>query len=134
MHVNNSVYIHIYVMCIYIYESESITQLCPTLCDTMDYSPPGSSVHGILHAGYICIIYIGFPSGSDSKEFSCNVGDLGSIPKSGGCPGEGNGHPLQYCLKNPMDRGAWQATVRGIAKSRTQLKQLSTHAYIYMYY
>ena len=46
--------------------------------------------------------------------------DLGSIPRLGGSPGEGNGDPLQYsCLENSMDRGAWQATVYGTAKSRT---------------
>ena len=43
--------------------------------------------------------------------------------------GEGNVNPLQYsCLENPMDRGAWRATVHGVAKSHTRLKQLSTHA------
>ena len=48
------------------------------------------------------------------------TGVLGSIPGSGRCPGEGNGSPLQYsCLDNPMDRGAWQATVHGVTKSRT---------------
>ena len=51
-----------------------------------------------------------------------NAGDEGSIPGSGGSTGEGNGNPLQYsCLENPKDRGAWQATVHGVAKSRTQL-------------
>ena len=50
--------------------------------------------------------------GSDGKESACNAGDLGSIPGSGRSPGEGNGNPLHYsCLENPMDRGAWQATV-----------------------
>ena len=49
------------------------------------------------------------------------------IPGSGRSPGERNGNPLQYsCLENPMDRGAWWATVHGVAKSRTQLKQLSS--------
>ena len=44
--------------------------------------------------------------------------DVGSIPGSGRSPGEGNGNPLQYsCLENPMDRGAWQATVHAVAKS-----------------
>ena len=48
--------------------------------------------------------------------------DVGSIPGSGRAPGEGNGNTLQYsCLENPMDRGAWQATVHGVAKSQTQL-------------
>ena len=56
------------------------------------------------------------------KEPACNTADLGSIPGSGGSPGEGNGNPLQYsCLENPMDRGAWRATVHGITKSRTRL-------------
>ena len=62
----------------------------------------------------------GFPGGSHSKESACNAGDLGSIPGSERPPGEGNGNPLQYsCLKNPMDRGAWWATVHGVAKSGT---------------
>jgi len=48
------------------------------------------------------------PYGSDGKPSVYNVGDLGSIPGSGGFPGEGNGNPRQYsCLENPMDRGAW---------------------------
>ena len=56
----------------------------------------------------------------DGKESACNVGDLGSIPGLGKSPGEGNGNPLQYsCLENSMDRGAWWATVCGVAKSRT---------------
>ena len=59
---------------------------------------------------------------SDSKESACNAGKLGSIPGSGRSPGEANGYPLQYsCVKNPMDRGAWWATVHGAAKSLMQL-------------
>ena len=51
---------------------------------------------------------------------ACDAGDLGSIPESGRSPGEGNGNPLQYsCLENSMDRGAWQATVHGVAQSQT---------------
>ena len=58
------------------------------------------------------------PGGSDGKESACNAGDLGSIPGSGRSPGEGKGYPVQYsCQENPMDRGAWQATVHGVAKS-----------------
>ena len=65
---------------------------------------------------------MGFYGGSDGKESACNSEDLGSILRSGRSPGEGNGYPLQYsCLQNPMDRGAWRATVNGVAKSRTQL-------------
>ena len=56
--------------------------------------------------------------GSDGKASACNAGDLGSIPGSGRSPGEGNGNPLQYsCLENPMDGGAWWATVHGTAES-----------------
>ena len=59
------------------------------------------------------------------KTLPANAGDtedLGSIPGPGRSPGEVNGNPLQYfCLENPMDRGAWQATVHGVAKSRTRL-------------
>ena len=55
------------------------------------------------------------------KTSAWNAGDLGLIPGSGRSPGEGNGNPLQYsCLENPMDGGAWWATVHGVAKSRTQ--------------
>ena len=61
---------------------------------------------------------MGFPGGSEGKESACNAEDLGSIPGSGRSPGEGNDYPLQYsCLENPMDRGVWQATACGIAKS-----------------
>ena len=69
---------------------------------------------------FLRIIYLGFPGGSNGKEHACTVGDLGSIPGSGRSPGEGNGNPLQYSyLENPMDRGAWWATVHGVAKSGT---------------
>ena len=65
-------------------------------------------------------IYMGFPDGSEVKASASNAGDLGSIPGSGRSSGEGNGNPLQYsCLENPMDGGAWRATVHGVAKSRT---------------
>ena len=57
----------------------------------------------------------GFPGGSDGKESTCNVGDPGSIPELGRSPGGGHGHPLQYSrLENPMDRGAWWATVHTV--------------------
>ena len=59
-----------------------------------------------------------------------NAGDAGSIPGSGICTGVGNDNLFQYsCQKNPMDRGAWQATVHGVTKSQTQLKQLNTHTH-----
>ena len=62
-------------------------------------------------------MHISLPHSSISKESTCNAGDLGSIPGSGRSPGEGNGNALQYfCLKNPMDRGACQATVHGVTR------------------
>ena len=71
---------------------------------------------------------MGFPGSSDSKESACNAGDPGLIPGSGRSPGEGNGNPLQYsCLNKTMDRGAWWATVHGVAKSWTQLIVCWTH-------
>ena len=74
--------------------SQSAFPICPTL---------GGSVEGLPK----------WLSGKESES---------SIPGSGRSPGEGNGNPLQYsCLENPMDRGAWWATVHGVAKSRTQL-------------
>ena len=60
------------------------------------------------------------PGGSDGKESACNAGNSSLIPELGRSPGEGNDNLLQYsCLENSMDRGAWQATVRGVTKSWT---------------
>ena len=62
------------------------------------------------------------PCSSVSKESACNAGDLGLIPGLGRYPGEGNANPLQYsCLENPTDRGAWWATVQGVARGRHNL-------------
>ena len=72
-------------------------------------------------------IYWGFPGGSDGKASTCNAGDPSSIPGSGISPGEGNGNPLQYpCLENPMDSGAWWATVHAVAKSQTRLSDFTS--------
>ena len=61
-----------------------------------------------------------FPGGSEVKALAWNVGDPGLIPGTGRSLGEGTGNPLQYsCLENPIDGGAWQATVHGVAKSCT---------------
>ena len=60
---------------------------------------------------------MGFPGGSDGKESTFNVGDLGWIPALGRSSGEGKGYPLQYsCLENFIDRGAWWAPVHGVAR------------------
>ena len=70
-----------------------------------------------LHIGIYIYIYW-----TSLVEPACNAGDLGSIPGSGRSPGEGNVNPLQYsCLENSMDRGAWGATVHGVAKHQTRL-------------
>ena len=72
------------------------------------------------------ILGIFFPGGSEVKASACNAGDPGSIPGSGRSPGEGNGNPLQYsCLENPMDGGAWWATVPRVAKSLTWLSDFT---------
>ena len=69
---------------------------------------------------------LGFPGGSDGKESACIVGDPGSVLGLGRSPGEGNGYPLQYsCLESPMDRGAWWATVYGVAKELNRTERLS---------
>ena len=63
---------------------------------------------------------MGFPGGSVVKNPPVNAGDMGLIPGSGRYPGEGNGNPFQYsCLENPMDGGAWWATVHGVAELDT---------------
>ena len=70
---------------------------------------------------------MGFPGGSVIKNPSANAGDTGSIPGSGRSPEEGNGNPLQYsCLGNPMDRGAWRATVHGSQRVERDLATKTT--------
>ena len=75
---------------------------------------------------FLCI-HRGFPGGSVVKNPPANAGDVGLIRASRRSPGEGNGNPLQYsCLENPMDRGAWQAIVHGVTKSRTRFSDYTT--------
>ena len=65
----------------------------------------------------------GFSGGSVGKESTFSAGDAGLIPGLGRSPGGGRGNPLQdSCLENPMDRGAWWATVQRVVKSQTQVK------------
>ena len=72
--------------------------------------------------------YYGFVGGAGGTESACSAGDPGSIPGLGKSPGEGNDNPLQYpCLENPMDRGAWWATVHGVTKSQTRLSNSHSH-------
>ena len=83
----------------------------------------------LLQVTHLCLIFNedqqGFPGGIVVENLPANAGDIrgtGSIPALGRSPGEGNGYPLHSsCLENPMDRGAWQATVHGVTKSRTRL-------------
>ena len=65
---------------------------------------------------------MGFPGGSVVKNPPANIGDARLMPESGRSPGEGNGNPLQYsCLENPVDRGAWWATVHRVTKRQRGL-------------
>ena len=79
----------------------------------------------------------GFPGGSVVKNPPVNAGDariLGSVPGLGRSPGEGHGNPLQYsCLENPMNRGAWWATVHGVAKSWMQLSMHAHNTSLFQY-
>ena len=71
----------------------------------------------ILGASWVALVVKNPPANAG------DIRDAGSIPGSGRSPGGGHGNPLQYpCLENPMDRGAWQATVHGVSKSQTRLK------------
>ena len=75
------------------------------------------------------IVCLGFPSGKEST-YQCKT--WGLIPGSGRLPGGGNGNSLQCsCLANPLDRGAWQATVHGVAKEPDMTEQLSVHTQIH---
>ena len=98
------------------------------LCDLKDCGPPGSnpSLLCLLH-WLVDYLPLGFPGGSVVKNPpNGNAVDTSSIPGSGSSPGGGHGHPLQYsCLGNPMDRGAWWASVQGVPKSQTRLSNFT---------
>ena len=82
---------------------------------------PGSGRSPEEKIGYTPVFF-DFPGGLDSKDSTCKLGDLGLISGLVRFPGGGHGSPLQYsCLENPMDRGAWWATVHGVTKGRTGL-------------
>ena len=75
----------------------------------------------------MCLPYWDSPGGAMVKNLPANAGDTrdaGAVLGSGKSPGEGTGNPLKYfCLENPMNRGVWRATVRGVTKSSTRLKR-----------
>ena len=76
--------------------------------------------------------YWGFPGGSEAKASACKAGDQGLIPGSGRSAGEGNGNTLQYsCLENPMDRGAWWATVHRVHK-QLDTTEVTEHAHTHL--
>ena len=90
------------------------------------------NVRGSVNAVFILYaphLWKGFPGGSDGNESACNARDLGSIPGLGRSPGGGQGNPLQYsCLENPLDRGAWRATVHRVTQSWTRSDLAHTHS------
>ena len=99
-------------------------------CRHLHYSfPPSFGLFLFSFSGFLnwkLIIVMGCPGGSDGRESACSAGDPGSVPGSGRSPREGNGNPLWYfCLENPMDGGAWWATVHGVAKSQRRLSDFS---------
>ena len=83
----------------------------------------------------VCVYIYAFSGGSDGKESSCNAGNLGSIPRLGRSPGGGRGYPLQYSYReNSVDRGAWWATVHGVAEwDRTEWLTLSLSLHFHKY-
>ena len=82
-------------------------------------------LHAMLLYSEATLLPQSTPVSSEDKESVCNAGDMGLIPGSGRYPGECNGYTLQYfCLENSMDRGAWQVTVYGFAKSQTTIERL----------
>ena len=109
----------------------TITHLQPLLCDFAEHLPRG---YGFLPHPLVCDnvqFWEGFPDGSVVKSLPANAGDTGDmslIPGPERSPGEGNCNPLQYCfLENPMDRGAWRATVHRVTQSHTRLSHQHFH-------
>ena len=85
-----------------------------------DFTPKNINLGHIIPILSTYVVEEGFPGGSVVKNLPANAGDTGSIPGWERSPGEGNGTTLQYsCLGNPINRGTWQATVHGVAKSWT---------------
>ena len=148
--------LHSSLACMHTYMCAKSLQSYPTLCDPMDCSPPGSSVHGILQARVL--EWVAMPSsrptglqsqmlwglllpmpGPQAGEPNVELRTLTPVgeplwynyfPVCGSLTwsvGEGNGNPLQYsCLENPRDGGAWWAAIYGVTQSRTRLRWLSS--------
>ena len=101
----------------------SLEHSCLTLCDPSTVACHAPLSRGFSRPEYCSGLSFPFPG---EKRLAYNAGALGSVPGSGRSPGEGNGNPLQHsCLENPTDRGAWWATVHGVAKSPTGLSDFT---------
>ena len=131
-----SLFHHLFPLTVCVCVCQSLSRV--TLCDLMDCSPPGCSVHGILQGRILkwvaisvsrsyCLTvikfhgtYFGFPSNSDGKESAYSAGGLGSIPGLGGSPGGGHVNPLSILAwRISMNRGALCASAHGVTESRT---------------
>ena len=104
-------------------------------CHCHRYLPHSTSNTGTVNSGVVYsspkwqefLSLGGFPGGSDSKESSCNAGDLGLTPELGRSPGGGHGNPLRIrALRTPMDRGAWRATAPGVTEESDTAEWLSS--------
>ena len=85
-------------------------------------------------AACICICIVGFPGGSVVKNSPANAGDIGSIPGLGKSPGGEKSNPLQYsCPENPINRGAWKATVHEVTRVRHDLATEHEYICVYLY-
>ena len=117
---------HVYIFFIHSSVNKWMTR-CVHVLAIVNAAAMNIGVHGCFWIRVF--IFLGFQSGLVLKNLPANARDardMVSVPGYGRSPGWGNGNPLQYsCLKNPMDRGAWQATVHGVKKSLTGL---SAHA------
>ena len=118
---NTGVGCHFLLQCRKVKSESEVAQSCPTLSNPMDCSLPGSSVHGIFQARVLEWGAIAFSAHVELvvNNSSTSAEDANSIPVLERFPRGGHGNPLQYsCLENPTDRGAQQAIVHRVAKSR----------------
>ena len=110
----------------------SCVRLCATPETAAHQAPPSMGFSRQEYWSGVPLLAVdiqGFRGGPAVKNQGANAGDvrdMGLIPRSGRSPGEGTSNPLQYsCLENPMEGGAWQATVHGVTKSRTRLSDFT---------
>ena len=130
---NTGVGCHFLLQCRKVKSESEVAQSCPTLCDAMDCSLPGSPIHGISQARvlewvnvyiiHVLYIHVGFPGGASGKESASQCRRYKRrafnpwVRKICWRKGK-HGNPLQYsCLENSIDRGAWRVTVHRVAKS-----------------